>query len=146
MASLKEDTPVSKVQFSGDTPREEDNPLVTPSTPGLTIPKDDEGGDTPIMGNDNNDDNDLLDEDGDEPPPLQQRDGTYDSDDKDEDPFIFINKNKRACCKAMSAKQKWPPQSAPYDIDTDPFYMKDSEGRLPPVTAHSVMHHIVHVL
>ena len=37
-------------------------------------------------------------------------------------------------------------QSAVYDIDTYPFYMRDSEGRLSRATSHGVMHHIVHAL
>ena len=63
MAESKEVTTETKVKFSGDTPAEEDNPFpVTPgTTPGLFSPKlragwpkgrpkDDEAGDTPLIG------------------------------------------------------------------------------------------------
>ena len=81
MASLKDNTPVSKVKVSGDAPREEDISLVTPGTPGITLPKYDEAFNedgTPTMGNPKNDDDDesykeVFNEDGDTAPPLIPR-------------------------------------------------------------------------
>ena len=103
MASLKDDTPESRVKVSGDAPRKEDIFLVTPSTPGSTLPKygdvfNQDG--TPTMGNPKKDDDDkiyeeVFNEDGDFAPPLIPRDD-YDSDSGGETPFTFQINDERA--------------------------------------------------
>ena len=101
-------TPESKVKFSGDSPGEEDNPFsITPgNTPGLfspklragqpkSRPKDDEAGDTPLMGktpltNDDEEDDDEESIDSDGPPDLMPRADIEDSDDDDDDDQSFL--------------------------------------------------------
>ena len=60
--------------------------------------------------------------------------------------MLKLKSQRQELLKRKILKHSSPPQSAPYVFDKDLFYMKDSKGQLPPVTAHSVMHHIVHIL